>query len=80
MLKRGTPKRSLKPPAPGADGAPNVGTSNVDGIRDGEWGNGAFWNEWVDWLLVMGREGAVVGGAVDKVGAVDEGLASVVDP
>ena len=61
----------MKPPAPGADGAPNAGTSNVDGIRDGEWGNG---------MLVMGREGAVVGGAVDKVGAVDEGLASVVDP
>ena len=71
MLKRGTPRRSLKPPAPGVEGAPNAGTSNIDGIHDGEWGNG---------MLVMGREGAVVGGAVDKAGAVDEELASEVDP
>jgi len=75
LLKRGTPRRSCALAAPGAPDAPNglgCGMSSNTGSGDGEWGSV---------ILVIGRVGEDVGGAMDSVAAaVDEELARVVDP
>ena len=44
---------------------------NLSGIGDGEWGNG---------MLVIGRDGAIVGAVLMVAAADEEGLAIVVVP